>query len=108
MEKKGIVGCLMDLSFQDFVTIRIIPILYIVAIVVAALVSLGIIVSGLSSGHGAAGATALIVGPIMFVFNVLMARIWLELVIAIFRVADNTRRMAESAGVAPPPPEPQV
>ena len=106
MDSKGIVGCLMDFSFKEFVTVRVIPILYIIGIAGAALAALFIMGAGFASGHGASGAMSLIVAPVFFVFSVLGTRIWLEVMIAIFRVAEHTRRLADQAEGQVPAPAP--
>jgi len=61
---------------------------------VAALVALLVVITGFSSGVGG-GLVALILSPVVFVLYVLLARIWLEVVIVLFRIAENTGRMAE-------------
>jgi len=96
MEDKGIVGCLMDLSFTSFVTSRVVPIVYIIAIVAAGLSAIGMIITGFRSSPGI-GVVTLLLSPIAFAIYVLLARIWLEMVIAIIRVAENTGRMADRA-----------
>lgn len=104
MEKKGIIGCLLDFGFTQFVTTRIVPILYILGIIGSAIVAILVIIGGFTSGSGAVGALSLIMAPIIFVFNVLMTRIWLEMIIAVFRVAENTQRLVELSGSGTPPP----
>lgn len=107
--KKGFFGSLFDLSFTEFVTTRIIHVLYIFAIVVAGLGALGIIGSGFASRSGAGIVGALILAPLMFLFWVLLARVWLEVIIVAFRIAENTGRLVEHAeqrGATPgTPPE---
>lgn len=91
MEKPNtLVGSLLDFSFTHFVTMRIIPILYIVAIVLAGIGSVIFAFSGFTQG-AMSGIFTLIIAPIIFAFYVVMSRIWLEFVVVVFRIAENTR-----------------
>ena len=87
---------LTDLSFTRFITTKIIKILYIVAIAFTAISTLGLIVSGFSQGF-LAGLGTLIVSLIGFALSVIWIRVALELVIVVFRIADNTRIIAHAA-----------
>ena len=96
MENKGFFGGLFDLSFTEFVTTRVIKALYVIAIVIAAVFALGLLISGIAKG-GAIAFLAVIFSPIAFFLYVLMARIWLEVIIVLFRIAENTGRLVEHA-----------
>ena len=100
MEEKGFFASLFDLSFTEFVTPKIIRVLFLIAIVFAALVALSFIVNGFS--HGAlVGLVMLVLAPVIFIVYVLLARVWLEVIIIMFRIADNTRQTALNTGAAP-------
>jgi Domain of unknown function (DUF4282) len=98
-EQKGIVGCLLDFSFSDFVTTRIIKLLYILSIFGAGFFSLAIVVGGFASKSGAGGILALLLAPLVFGFLVLSARIYMELIIVVFKIAENTGRIADEKDV---------
>jgi len=93
-EKKGFLGRLFDLSFTEFVTTSIIKFLYILAIIIAAIAAIAVIVTGFQSGF-IGGIIALILSPIVFLIYVLLSRVWLELIIVIFRIAENTSHLVE-------------
>jgi hypothetical protein len=97
MDEKGFFGRLFDMSFMEFVTIRIITILYALGIAGSVLVSTAFIVTGFSSGAGR-GILFLILSPVVFLLCVLVVRIWCEMVIAMFRIAENTRHLVDQAG----------
>lgn len=94
MSDRGTVSLLFDLSFSEFITTRIIKVLFIVGIAVAALGALGILISGFAIGltHG---ILMLIVSPIVFLLYVLLVRVWCEIIIVMFRIAENTSRLVE-------------
>jgi hypothetical protein len=95
---KGFFVRLFDLSFSDFVTTKIVSLLYIIAIILAGLLSLAMLSNGLNSRSGWTGVASLISAPLFFFLFVLLARIWLEAVVVVFRIADNTSIMARVSG----------
>jgi len=94
MENKGFLGSIFDLSFTEFITIRIIKFLFILGIILAALGTLLLIVTGFSKGIGA-GILSLVLSPLIFLIYVLLARIWCEMIIVIFRIAEHTGRLVD-------------
>lgn len=89
----GFFSALFDLSFSEFITTRLIKVLYILAIISIGLFSLVILVAGLSQGAGT-GLLALILAAVLFLFYVILTRVWLELIIVVFRIAEYTREIA--------------
>jgi ABC-type phosphate transport system permease subunit len=96
---KQFFASLCDLSFHTFVTPKIIQILYVISVGVVALASLAFLASGFqpsysfagSEGPNAGSILGHIVGAlILFGLGVLAARIYLEIMIAVFRIAENT------------------
>lgn len=85
---------LFDMSFDDFITTKIIKILYIISIVVSSIMGLVIIFLGFATNSGAMGIFFLILGPVVAFINIITSRIWLELIIVIFKIAENTSRIA--------------
>lgn len=93
-EAKGFFASLFDLSFSSLVTTKIIKVLYVITLV---LIGLGYIVFTLSafSADPAAGALVLfILGPLVALFYVVYARVFLEIVIALFRIMESNVEMA--------------
>ena len=94
MENHGFFKRLFDLSFKEFVTTKIVTFIFIITIIVGGLAAIGILIKGLSSGGGIAFAS-LILAPIVFFLYVLGSRIFLEVIIVLFRIAENTTRLVE-------------
>lgn len=90
MEKaKGFMAMLFDFSFKDFVTPRVINILYIILVVVAGICAIALIAT-MFAIHPAAGVVALLIlGPLYFFVSVLAYRVMLEVVIIIFRIRQD-------------------
>jgi len=101
MEEKNFFSNLFDFSFAEFVTTRIIKLLFAIAIIAAAVVAISLIVSGFGTGVGK-GILLLILSPVIFILYVLGARVCLELIIVMFRIAENTGKLLEQT--KPPAP----
>ena len=94
MENKGLFGGLFDLSFTEFVTIRIIKVIFVLAIIGSGIAALALLIGGIARGGGQA-FISIILAPIVFFLYVLVARIWLEVIVVLFRIAENTGRLVE-------------
>lgn len=86
---------LFDFSFSEFIALRIVGVLYGIAIFFAGLFALGLLLAGFSRGPGS-GLLALIFAPLAFLVYVIIARVILEGMVVAFRTADNTGRTAEN------------
>ncbi|WP_018296977.1 DUF4282 domain-containing protein [Corynebacterium lubricantis] len=98
---KGFFNALFDFSFTNFITIRFAKFIYIFIIAILAvywgfmlLVSLSAFSEGFGLGLLALLGT-LIVGGLLFLFGVIMARLTLEFYVSNVRTAENTGKMAE-------------
>ena len=94
MQNKSSIGMLFDLSFTEFVTTRFIKILFIIGVVFAAIGALALIVTGFSAS-AVRGLLFLILSPIVFLIYVFLVRIWCEMIIVVFRIAENTSRLVD-------------
>ncbi|HOO76514.1 MAG TPA: DUF4282 domain-containing protein [bacterium] len=96
-EKQGLIGMIFDLSFENFVTVRVIKALLILAMIFNAIWTIAIIVMGFKTGV-LAGIVILILSPIIYLLLMLIARIYLELIIVFFRVADELKSIRLKIG----------
>ena len=94
MNDKGFFGSLFDFSFSEFITPRIIKLLFVLAIIISAIVALVMLFAGIAKG-GPGAFLAIILAPVLFLLYVIMARVWLEVIMVMFRIADNTDKLAE-------------
>jgi hypothetical protein len=84
---------LFELSFKEFITAQVIKILYVLAIIAAGIFSLSQFFRGFH--YGPLGAFfMLLAGVVWFVVLVMGARVALELVMVVFRIAENTTVLA--------------
>jgi uncharacterized membrane protein len=99
MEDKGFLGALFDMSFSEFVTTRLVKILYILLLILVAIgLVIGLITSVISlftRGGFLSGLMGLIFTPIGALIWVIMARVWMEIIIVVFRIAENTSDLVQ-------------
>ena len=95
MQAKGFFGSLFDYSFSSFVTPRIIKVLYVLATILISLWTLFLDRRRLQRVRGAGGAMLLIGGPLFFLFSMIYARVFLELVIVFFRINGNVQEIRD-------------
>ncbi|MDA8290812.1 MAG: DUF4282 domain-containing protein [Actinomycetota bacterium] len=91
---KGFLRSLYDFSFTTFVTTRIVRTLYIVTTIVYSLVAIVVFV-GLVSRGGADVAIGVIGVPIAYVLYLALARVSLEVVAVVFRIAEYAREIRD-------------
>jgi len=92
---------LFDISFSEFITPRIIQIVYVLTILLIALKAIGFIVMGFDHSKWMGVLTLLIFAPLFFIVTVIYARVLLELVMVLFRISDNTAKLAGAEPVKP-------
>jgi len=93
MEEKGFIGRIFDLSFDEYVTTKVIKFVFVLGIIGAGAVTLGFLFGGFGASFGK-GLLCLVVSPFLFLLLVLAARIWCEMTIVLFKIADSTSRIA--------------
>src|SRR6476620_2981641 len=90
-EVRAILDLVLDFSFKRFVTPRLIRVLYALSLIAATLAALAWMVSGFQIGL-LSGLVTLVAGPLAFLLYVLVARVMMEIILAIFQIAEHTRR----------------
>jgi hypothetical protein len=95
-ELGGLTRVLTDLSFREFVTPKIIRTVYLISLIGAGLASLTWMFSGFKEGV-MNGLFTFVTGPVAFFFYLLTARVGLEVMLAIFRIAENTEKLREKS-----------
>lgn len=95
----GFFSALFDFSFTTFVTEKLVKWLYAAIIAVLGLGLVVYVVGQLDEGFGSVLA-AVIITPVVFLIGVTVARIYLEVVMVLFRIADHTAETAAALGTA--------
>jgi hypothetical protein len=92
--EKGFLESLFDLDFKTFVTGRVVKVLYILTMIGA---GIWFLITLFVGGHSGGGGflLALIGGLVAFFLIVMVTRVYLELVMVLFKIEDNTSKMLE-------------
>jgi hypothetical protein len=97
-EGKGFTESLFDFSFTSFVTSKIVQVLYALSIILSGIFSIFLIAESFAIS-GSLGMFMLLVGaPLVFFLCIVYARVMLELIVVIFRIAEDVNRIASQEG----------
>ena len=88
-------SAIFDFSFKEFISIDLIRVLYVFAFIVAGLAMVSTILAGFSNSF-IWGLGSIIVAPVVFFIIIFIARIGLEVLVVLFRIAENTRESADN------------
>jgi hypothetical protein len=91
-EERGFIESLLDFSFTQVVTPRMVKLLYSLHLFVGLVAAIGLVIYCFLQNGAAQGVVALIVCVIGYFFWLLYCRIWIELLLAVFRIADAVSR----------------
>ena len=91
-------NALFDFSFSEFVTTKIVKVLYGIGILIAGIAAIAFIISGFGRSTFI-GIIFLIISPIVFIIYTILVRVWLELVIVMFRISEDVRTLVKSKSI---------
>ena len=91
----GFLAALFDFSFTEFVSVRLVRLLYAVALIAGVLGAVISVVMAFSRGF-LEGIFGLVFAPVALLLWLLAARVWLEFVVVAFRIADHVKEIAEN------------
>jgi hypothetical protein len=98
LPRRGFFNALMDTRFDSLITPSLIRVVYIIAMILIAIGMLVAIVAGFAESPGT-GILFLILAPLFALFYLVVTRLWLELIVVLFKIRDaseetavNTRR----------------
>jgi len=94
-QARGFLASLFDLSFTSFVASKLIKVLYVIAIAVTAVVALSFALAGFSKDVASGLLMLIIVTPLVFLAGVIYARVVLEIIIVVFRMAEHLEEIAQ-------------
>lgn len=106
-DPKGFFAALFDFSFSQFITTKLIKLLFILGLIFIAFGYLTMVIGGFAQGFATGLFLLLIGGPFVVLIQIIVLRVWLELVIVLFRIVEHTGILAGKAtGGGPPPSTP--
>ena len=93
METNKFLKSLFDLEMKNNITLGIFKTLYTIGIALAGIVGVTLVVTAFTKSF-AAGLLHVIAAPIAFILLVVVLRVTLELVMVLFKIEENTRKVA--------------
>jgi hypothetical protein len=99
-QDSGGIAILFDFSFREFITIKFIGVLYVLAGLAGGVTALGVAASGFRDSIITGMGTALI-ALLLFTIYIVLARVILESMIVIHRIAENTGELVKQGKKTP-------
>lgn len=93
VDLKKITGGLFDFTFSTFITTKIVKVCYVLGMIGIGISTVAIIASSFAQST-LGGVVALVLSPIIFFVMLIICRVWMELIIVIFRIAEFTEKSA--------------
>jgi hypothetical protein len=91
LSNRGFLTSLFDLSFSSLVTTKVVKFVYVLTLVAIGLTALVFVIGAFSRSAAAGALMLLIVAPLVSLFYAVYARVFLEFIIAVFRIAEYQR-----------------
>lgn len=91
---RAVLDLVLDLSFKRFVTPQLVRMLYVLSLLAAVFYAGSWMLSGFKSGT-ISGLFTLVTAPVAFLLYLIFARVTVELLLAIFRIADKIAPLSE-------------
>ncbi len=105
--RRGFISALFDFSFTDFITPRIISVIFIIALILSGLGLVGFIVNFFITQGLILGVVALVLSPLLFFVYAIIVRVYLEFIMVLFKIYEGIRALKPvDAGRRGPQPEP--
>jgi len=93
--RRGFVSTLFDATFSHLLALRLVRVLYLLALISIGTIAFIMLFSGFSQG-GVAAVLSLVVVPTLALLCIGLVRVVLEAVVVIFRMGEHTERMSQS------------
>lgn len=100
-EAKGLLRSLFDFGFTSLITTKIIRFVYALLVVLYSLVAVVLFFTGLVSGSSTGVLFALFVVPLGYLVYLILIRIWMEVLIVVFRIGDDIHAIRLGGGMDP-------
>lgn len=101
-EAKGLLKSLFDFQFTSLITIRIIRFVYLLIVILYTIGAVMFFILGLASGTATGVLSALVVIPLAYLVYLILTRIWMEILIVVFRIGDDIHAIRQAGGLGGP------
>lgn len=99
---RGFFGSLFDFSFDNFVAPKLIKFLFVLSLILISVAAIGWVIFGfaaMASGDDTGalvGLLTIVLAPIIWFLYVMGARVWLELLIVVFKISEDLKDIRDS------------
>jgi hypothetical protein len=95
---KGFFGSLFDFSFDNFIATKLVKFLYVLSLIGVTITAIFFLIGGLVAlGNGSSlGLLYIILSPLVWLVYLIVARLWLELVIVMFKISEDIKDIRDS------------
>lgn len=95
---KGFFGSLFDFSFDNFIATKLVKFLYVLSLILFSVAAIGYLIAGLVAlGNGSGiGLLFIILAPLIWLVGLIVTRLYLELVIVMFKISDDIKDIRDS------------
>lgn len=93
LPRRGFLNALMDTRFDSLITPSLVRFVYVIAMILIAIGMLALIIAGFAESAGS-GIVLLIIAPLLGLFYLIVTRLWLELIVVLFKIRDATEEVA--------------
>lgn len=94
-EAKGLLKSLFDFQFTSLITVKIIRVVYALIVILYSIGAVFVFIASLTRGGASGFLTAFILVPLGYVVYLILTRIWMEILIVVFRMGDDVRAIRE-------------
>ncbi len=99
VDAKGFFKALYDFQFDYFVTPKLIRFFYGLFVVLLSIGAVIVLIGSFASGKAGSIVAGIIVIPIFYLVYLIFLRIYMELIAALFRIADDLRAIRRDKGI---------
>jgi hypothetical protein len=101
MPEKGFFASLFDIGFTSLITTRVIKVLYVLSMVLIGLWALILVIVSFANDPASGIFVLLIVAPLGALLYLIWTRVFMELIIVLFRIMENTAALVAQGGGTP-------
>ena len=96
LDPAGVIATLFDFSFTEFLTLKVVRLVYAVAVLGGGLAAAGIGLVGFGRSV-LTGLWTLLLATFLYLLGLVITRMWLEAAVVFFRLADSAAEVGEQA-----------
>ena len=94
-EAKGLLKSLFDFQFTSLITVKIIRFVYALIVILYSIGAIFFFAAAVSRGGAAGILTGFILVPLGYLVYLILTRIWMEILIVVFRMGDDVHAIRQ-------------